>query len=485
LVQQIHSRPHPIDVRPGNRPAIHASSLRVGRNVVVVEDIGDSVYETGWFGEGGGESVEAVLAAVYEVLPDDYDFVTVVLNWSVRGAFAFYLPLANDTLGLGLRNTAPFLDRFDMTQGRLQGFIMMNNWRFYGRSENPEVGRVVWLQEIGHRWGSFVHFDQGEGERDDLLGRDLAHWSYFMHTENSALEGNDWHENPDASFSTYTNARRTTYGQLDLYLMGVAGAETVPPFFLIDNPDPRGQRDSRGAQIGRSSPPEVGGEIRTIFGDKLAVSVDDIIAAEGPRNPGVENAQRIFRMATVYLVREGTDVSDEELAEVESLIDRWKEIFEEATQDQMNLIVNLDGEEPLESVGFGEACEHSAQCDNVTATVCIAVADDGRICSKRCFAHEECGTGFCCDDVPDAGDLFCYPRAEPCSTQDLAPDTGPAGDADAGGGDETRLDASPPINTAVTQADGCTCRVSDRTISPPAPTGRVRSLVFWPFSIFR
>ena len=486
LVERVHARTEPIDarVRHGERPAFHASTLRVGRNIVLMEDTDNLIYEDGWFGRGGERSIEAILAAAYEVLDDDYDFITVVLNWNVQGVFAFYLPIANETLGLGLRNVPPNMDTFDMSEGKLQGFMMMNNWRFY-RGENDALSRVVWLQEIGHRWGAFVNFDQGDGPRNDLLGRDLAHWSYFVHSENSAMEGNDWHHNNDGSFSTYTNARRMTYGQLDLYLMGVAGADTVPDFFFIDDVDTRGQRDSRGAPMSRASPPELGGDIRTVFGNRVDVTIDDIVAAEGVRSPGVRDAQKEFRMATVYLVRAGTNVSDTDFEAVETLVDNWETIFEEATRNEMNLIVALDGEEELEDVAFGEACEDSAQCDGVTATVCIGSEGDERICSRRCVAHDECGDGYCCNDPAETGDLFCYAQTEPCF--EAAPEPEPAPDVGTDASDTSDVGADtpeppPPPATATTDDGGCAC---DTAAPRSTGWGRGRSLLLWPFSTFR
>lgn len=490
LVQRVHARSVPIDHNTrlrDVRPAFHASTLRVGRNVVLMQDDDNLIYDEGWFGRGGERSIEAILAGVYEVLEDDYDFVTVVLNWSINGVFAFYLPLANETLGIGLGNVPPYMDRFDMTEGKLQGFIMMNNWRFY-RGGNDAISRVVWLQEIGHRWGAFVNFDLGDGARDDLLGRDLAHWSYYMHSENSAMEGNDWHQNPDGSFSTYTNATRMTYGKLDQYLMGIVGAEEVPDFFLIDNVDTRGLRDSSGAPLSRASPPELGGDIRTIFGDRLDISIDDIIAAEGVRNPGVTGAQKEFRMATVYLVREGTNVSDEEFEQVEELVDNWEEIFEEATDDEMNLIVALAGEEELEDVAFGESCEESSQCDGVTATVCLSV-DDDKICSRRCFADSECDEGYCCNDPGATGDLFCYPQDGACEEpggEDVGAGDADSGESDAGTdvGTDTPGPPPPPATATTKDDDGCGCATPTTPVrsTPPA---RARSFLLWPFTSFR
>ena len=466
MVMSIHERGQKFDagMHDHNRPPLASSTLRVGRNLLLIEDTDNTIYENGWFGLGGERTLNEIAATVYDVLPDEYQFITVFINWTVQTVFAYYMPLANDVMGIGSKNTPPYEDLFDNTEGPLDGFIFMNNWRLYTGQDN-NMGRVVWLHEIGHRWGSFVYFDLGDGPRNHLLGRDMAHWSYFMDSNNSAMEGNDWNVNSDGSFSTFTNARRTTYSNLDLYLMGVGGSETVPPFFYINNPETHGMRDAHGEPLNRASPQELDGVIRTIHGERVDVTIDDILAAEGPRNPGVSESQREFRMATAYVVRQGTQVSDEEFDQIQDLVDEWAEMFEVAALNEMNLIVNLDGTEEPADLGFGEPCTDSAQCDNVSATTCLTVSGDVRICSRRCFTHPECGEGYCCDDPEETGDLFCYPSVEACSIQEPEEDTGPENMNDASGnngGAQGDVGGDPPNVTdpGAEDDDGCGCDLS-------------------------
>lgn len=457
--EAIRADPEPFDAtwRQSERPPLGLSTVEVRRNILVLVDDQNLLFEGGFAGLQGAPNLNRVAEQVYSALPDQFDFITIVLDWSVREVFAFYLPLSNNVSGIGYKNlTNDETDLFDETQGPLQGFIFMNDWRIY--DQNPNLSKVVFLQEIGHRWGSFIAYDVGDGPTLELLGRDRAHWSYFMHSQNSALEGNDWNANPDGTFSTFTNASRMTFSDLDLYLMGVVPPEQVPPFFVIRDPDTGNLRDERGGRINRASPPELSGEIKTIRGRREDVNINSIIAAEGPRLPDHLTSQKVWRMATVFITRSESNLSAATLQRVETLIDEWEDLFEEGTREEMNLITNLSGEELPEDVPFGQPCQASAQCDPAEATVCLTVDDDTRLCSRRCFADGDCGDGFCCDDPQDTGDLFCYPQTDACPERD-AP-SNPQDEEDEPGdtpqrGDDDEEDSDQSASVTATRSQGC------------------------------
>jgi MYXO-CTERM domain-containing protein len=503
LVQKIHGAPTAFDagLRRSERPPLGVTALRKGRNVLVVEDTDNYIYETGLAGVESDLVLQQIADYVYSELPDEFDFITILIDWTVNVPFAYYLPLSNETRGIGLANVPPYMDTFDQTEGKLQGFIFMNNWRFY-MGDTQNLSRIVWLQEIGHRWGSFVGFDKGDGEgtRLDLLGRDQAHWSYFMHTQNSALEGNDWQDNGDGSFTTLSNSSRMTYGSLDLYLMGVLPSEEVEPFFFIDDPDARNLRDSNGGRINPASPPEPLGELKTILGTRVDVGVEDVVRAEGARNPSYRESQKKWRMATVFVKRPGAEVDDAQLTAIEDLLDFWEGLFEEATRGQMDLVVNLDGEELAEGLALGQGCVESAQCDGVTSTTCAALSDGTRVCTKRCAAASECGGGYCCaDPTGEGGASFCLPAVdaaceavEPEPEEDVGPPDQDAGDEqDAGGDGDTggqdvggqdaggEQDGSVEVGSAARGDDGCGCSVSPRGPSVSWAVGLLGALAGW------
>ena len=54
-----------------------------------------------------------------------------------------------------------------------------------------------------------VHYDDGGIELNDMLGRQFSHWSYFMHTGGSVLEGNRWRDNGDGTFREASTETRS------------------------------------------------------------------------------------------------------------------------------------------------------------------------------------------------------------------------------------------------------------------------------------
>ncbi len=411
-------------MRRDGRAHAALNTQHIGRNLIVVEDADDSIYSTSFGGLGGNLATQTLAAQLYATFDDRFDFIQILLDWTVNDVFAYYMPLSNDVLGIGAANIAPYEDRYDETEGRLQGYIFMNNWRLY-LGQNAVLGREVFLQEIGHRWGAFVHYDQGQGRQRDLLGRDDAHWSYWLHSDNSALEGNYWQDNGDGTFTTRSSGYRISFSPLDRYLMGALPPEEVPPFFIIDNPDAAGARDSRGSRLNPASPPEHAGQLRTFAGTRREITIDDIIAAEGPRRPRWTASQREWRMATVLVVRSGDTLSPERIELAEQLIDSWRLMFEAEVRNELDLITALDGDEPPSRLPFGAPCDSAEACNPEEATACVALPDDpagAMICSHRCADHTECGAGFCCLDPASTGNAFCYPALGAC--QDVIEEPG-------------------------------------------------------------
>lgn len=265
-------------------------------------------------------------SAFYKKFDDDYQYLTVLLVRDLGFFAAFYSPLANDVAGIGYDSVVPG-EEFDTSTNQLDGFIFMN---YYGLwTESPDVGRYVFGQEFMHRWGSFVNIEKEGLDPDALLGRDTAHWSYFLHTPNSPMEGNTWLDNGDGTWTTENDAL-STYSDLDLYLMGFAGPEEVgeQTLLVVD------EAASDAAGIEAASTPEYldrygGGDNVTLAGTPVTFTVDDIIAAEGARVPSVEDSPKSFRMAFLVLVLSEDTFGDEEIGKIDQIRQTWEVDWEE------------------------------------------------------------------------------------------------------------------------------------------------------------
>jgi hypothetical protein len=141
---------------------------------------------------------------------------------------------------------------------------------------------------MGHRWSAFVSA-KVNGETIQL---GPTHWAkglqapvafpYQRPVEASAMGGGVWQVNYDGSFTQlnddyYVPATRWSY--LDLYLMGFISAIEVPDFFILRNLVLT-VRDANGHPIYKA--------------DRTKITIQDVIAAEGPRLPGVDKSQKNF-----------------------------------------------------------------------------------------------------------------------------------------------------------------------------------------------
>ncbi len=275
--------------------------LIADRNDVAVVELDGNYDETLANGDINDGPRQAVAREFFKSHPDEYDFLIVwsTFPFETHEAKAFCMPVRNDVQGIGL----PIFDNTDLfgSQHRLQAYVDMaalSGWTTDPLSLQFEETLIVLSHEMLHRWGAYVHLKQADGSLSAaLLGQDGKHWSYLLDTDASVLYGADWRDNGDGTFTA--GAVLKFWSPLDLYLAGFYRPEQVPPFFLIDNPavDPT-QLSQTGAKVS---------------GTRRTVTIDDVIAAEGPRVPAAADAQKQFRAAFVLVARPGDTVTDAQL----------------------------------------------------------------------------------------------------------------------------------------------------------------------------
>ncbi len=238
---------------------------------------------------------------------DNYDFIVVFSNFEfdTKDATAVHVGVQNKVGGLGMPvydNSAEFGSR-----GKLLGYIDMAALSRYNLNPySAGFDRVLqtFAHEFLHQWGSQIKVRGADGKPSAmLLGRDGSHWSFLFDSGASVEYGNQWQDNGNGTFTSV--ASRQFFSPLDLYLMGMLKKEEVPPFFVIDSPG-----------VDKTRLPENG---VTISGTRRNLTIDDVIAAEGPRIPDAEHAQKEFRLGFVLLTRPGETVPDEQLAALNSV----------------------------------------------------------------------------------------------------------------------------------------------------------------------
>jgi len=287
------------------------------------------------FAETGQLDLVSLARKFYRTHPDNYDQVVL---WTdapiITDAFAFETTVKNEITGIGV-------DTYDLagdfgSAGRLRSMVVMD-WlgkypdnplsRFLG--ENNTVSLLG--QECGHRWLAFLEFRDRTGTRSDaLLGRDLAHWSFFFDSDASVMEGNDIDDLGGGSFRTSAAVRR--YSALDQYAMGLLAPSQVPSFFYVENPV------NMSASRTRESAPEVG---VTFNGTRRDVLIGDVISVLGARVPTAADSSRVHRQAFIYVVSNGKTADAGQVAKVDTFRKAWETFFLQATDGRMRAVTSL------------------------------------------------------------------------------------------------------------------------------------------------
>jgi hypothetical protein len=186
-------------------------------------------------------------------------------------------------------------------------------------------------QEVGHRWLAFLEFRDRTGQRSQaLLGRGLAHWSFFFDSDASVMEGNDIEDLGGGSFRTTASVQR--YSQLDQYAMGLLTESQVPSFFYVESPT--NVVPSRDAE----SAPRVG---VTFNGTRRDVLIQDVVAIEGPRIPSAADSSKVHRQAFIYLLSAGRSQDASQIDKADRIRRQWEPFFQQATDGRMRADTRL------------------------------------------------------------------------------------------------------------------------------------------------
>jgi len=320
----------------------YGDSINIGDSIVAVSpghtgtfaavDLTTSTASSaGAIGERFAQSTSIDTVAVsrkfYSTHADNFEQL---LIWTdqplVRDAFAYEVTIANEVRGIGQ-------DIYDLSTsfgsaGRMRSMVVMD-WlgkypddptqKFLG--ENNTLS--VLGQEVGHRWLAYVDFRDRTGARSDvLLGRDLAHWSFFFDSDASVMEGNDIEDLGGGQFRTVDAVKR--YSRLDQYMMGLIPPSQVPTFFYVESPN---------SSKARGDAPQVG---VSFTGTRREVLIDDVIAVNGARSPSSDAAPHSFRQAFIYVVSNGRTADAGQVAKLDRIRSQWEAFFGTATEGRMS-----------------------------------------------------------------------------------------------------------------------------------------------------
>jgi hypothetical protein len=294
----------------------------------------------GAVGERFAAAADIDLAALgqkfYRTHDDVFDQLVI---WSdrklVTDAFAYEITVSNQIRGLGVGT-------FDVSRefgsgGALGSVVFMDEIgkypddpavKFVG--ENSTLGLLG--HESGHRWLVSLKFLDPTGKSSGAwLGRDEVHWSFFMDSDASFVEGNDIEDLGGGSFRTAAAVER--YSALDQYAMGLRSTAEVPPVFYVENPA------NVGGNRTKDSSPRVG---VTFSGTRRSVLIQDVVDALGPRNPDEAASPKLHRQAFIYVVGNGSPADAATVAKIDRFRREWEPYFQAATDGRMRVETRLN-----------------------------------------------------------------------------------------------------------------------------------------------
>lgn len=194
---------------------------------------------------------------------------------------------------------------------RLRGAWAFVNPTYYLPGATSGFNTFMFSHELSHIWGAQASYLNAAGEKI-ALNDSANHWPDMLHTAaafvpsaSSVLFGTHWQEMNDGRFQ----AMHGGYGHswLDLYTMGLASADEVADVLIV--------RDAAG-------------------GEKDVVTIDQIIAADGPIGPAMS---RTLNVGFVYLVRPGRNPDAAELAALAAYRDANVRFWHESTGGRSTL----------------------------------------------------------------------------------------------------------------------------------------------------
>lgn len=326
-------------------------------DVILIEDKGGAIQSTASILPD--PYLQKVACAVYTTEQDNYDvlfvFTTIPQNiFSQTPAAAIALQTQD---GIG----KPKVDfRSLYCSKRLKIAIRMSDIAllpddpdgpYYMAFNKPFCSGVqVMAHEFGHYWMAYVAYDKGDGTGKHCRIRGFTggtesgsgdcdgyppsafavHWSAYFNSD-SVMYGNQIKELGGGWFEI-GNDGKLKYGPLDQYLMGLRLPEEVGPLFLLD----MGPLTPESAAY-----PEPIGTSRKVQAKKIEITVEDIIRAEGSRNPALDPCH--WKGALVLVYAQGSPPSQADLKKVAAYGNRFEAFYEWATDGRGSIDLTRDG----------------------------------------------------------------------------------------------------------------------------------------------
>ena len=282
--------------------------------------------------------LSSVACSVLPEVGDNYDFMAMYTQSRIDKALAGspMTVISNAIEGIGLAQ----FSRSDSycSDGRLTSAMVNATYIDApqgtpagpnGPNDNYNFAMSQLGHEFGHNWIANVSAVV-DGETLKLTdGECNCHWAEGLHApvphpwqearQASAMGGGYWIDNHDGTFTQIADAffvPASGFSYLDLYLMGLIGPESVPDFFIIkDLVQIRTNEDGH----------------KVFSGERVELTIDNIIASEGARVPDWNASQKAFETAFVYVLAPGEEADPEKLGRLSEIRDEFSAYWNSIT----------------------------------------------------------------------------------------------------------------------------------------------------------
>ena len=345
--------------------------------------------------------VNAIEDGYLAVHPDNSRILVLLFAPPFDMGGGYHRPLANEVHGIGHAhwgstvysqgiNGPDYYDNqgiWDGTPGTsIQGIAYFGDWRTFGGTGGLDRDRLKSFlsHEVGHSWLSFAWYRDGGGaDRMNLLDWEQTHWSVYVDSGHSGaagarslLGGQDWREIADGVFETEFPEGGTHpldgFSDLDLYLLGALAAEQVDPFLVIENPTactwqgvPVECEDPLNANLfppfADPNPPFK----YVVEGQSRMVSIEDIVAQEGPRIPAFDEDASELPVTFLVVKRPETTIPEDEKLIIEDLVVDAVDLWNDMTRGLLPMINRSTLADPTPGTG-------AFVCVEDTNTLCLA-----------------------------------------------------------------------------------------------------------------
>jgi uncharacterized protein (TIGR03437 family) len=280
------------------------------------------------FGNTLDIDVVTVAQRFYQTHEDAYDYLVIYNNMGISamsGALAYESTVRSASSGHGVPPQDHGVEygsasrlRAVLNMGMLSNYAVDVNGSVQGRELQRDTPLTVLGHEAGHLFNAFASIrDPNNPASKLMLGYGGSHWSFLFDSEASLDEGEQILDRGAGASPRFVTAAITQgYSPLDQYLMGFRAASDVAPVFAV---------------TGSATSP-LGHPLTAVplFGNRLDIAVDDVIAAEGRRTPDYRVAQRRFRFAFILIVPQASTPPASQVQQIETYRQQFPAFYSKA-----------------------------------------------------------------------------------------------------------------------------------------------------------